>query len=778
MALDMRKTTLATILILFTTTVYAQIRGNVLDSKGKPLSGVVITDGFTCTKTDATGQFTLEENENGRFVSITKPSQLKVQGRHYIKIEPSAKYNFTLEKSFNEKDNNISFIQITDVESFTKKGWIDNLRDWVATNKTAFIINTGDICYEHGLRFNGTQLRSEHIGTDFFYCIGNHDLVDGKYGEQMFEEYFGPAYYSFDAGNIHFISLPMLNGDRKPSYTLKQIMDWMRQDLALKEPQKKVVIFNHDLWFTKDNLKITSQGDTLDMAEHGLAAFLYGHWHSHYAHEIAGIKTFSSSTPDKGGIDHGPSLFRVLDIDSEGNISSRTRYTHIPGSVSTVVPAAGDCLKEGINRLSVNAYRSASPTKSVRVQINGEWRAMKPTSDWNWIADINLSAGNYNIKSEATFFDGTIIVDNTQFSVGSNPTVAWNNTTNSNIWMVQPVVSGERIFTATIDDDNNTNCYVMAFDINTGKQLWHSQTDNSIKNTIAVAGSSVVACDSDGKLYCFAADDGSLKWKVKLSKGLLPHTLQGITISDNVIYAGQGDGFSAINLSDGKIIWNNTEWSGGEGTTSNIVANDKVVVASAHWNGIFAHNKLSGKLLWKSQNANTRFRDGSPTFCADTLFLATTNKLMKIEASTGKVLQEESYDVDFSVAAAPLLTPNIIYCATSNKGIAAFDRNSLKQLWDYNSAPAMFYSVPYAQDYQCSVESSPILYNGVVIFAATDANLYGVNAIDGSTVFKRRIGAPIFSTPTLYHNELLVTDFAGNIMKLNLKNLINAITEF
>lgn len=768
---NMKKTILASILILFSTTLYAQISGQVTDNKNKPLSNVVMTDGYTCTRTDAQGQFTLAPNENARFVAITKPSQWRTQGRHYIKIENGAKYNFVLEKSPNEKNSNFSFVQITDVESFTKKGWIDNLRDWVASNPTAFVVNTGDICYERGLRFNGTQLRSEHFGTDFFYCIGNHDLVDGKYGEEMFETYFGPTYYSFDAGNIHFMVLPMLGGDRRPSYTLKQLMDWMRQDLALKDPAKKVVMFNHDLWFTGDNLKIASQGDTLDMAEYGLSAFLYGHWHSHYATEVAGIKTFSNSSPDKGGIDHGASVFRVLNVDNMGQITSQTRYTHITGAVSSAVPAAGDRLKKGVNKFSINTYRSASPTTSVRVQINGKWTAMQPTSDWNWVADISLGAGDYKMLSEATFADGTVLVDNTLFSVSDNPVVEWNNTARGNIWMVQPIVSGQRVFTATIDDDNNQQCYVIAYDVNTGAELWRAKTDNSLKNTIAAADNKVVACDSDGKLYCFAADNGSLLWKTELSNGLLPHTLQGITISDDVVYAGQGNGFSAVNLSDGKIVWNNTQWGGGQGTTSTITANDNVVIASSHWNGIFAHDKQSGKMLWKSQDANTRFRDGSPTFCSDTLFLATTNKLMKIEARTGKVLQSENYDVDFSVAAAPLLTPNVIYCATSNKGIAAFDRHTLKQLWGYNSAPAMFYSVPYSQDFQCSVESSPVLYNDVVIFAATDGNLYGVNAKNGSTEFKRRLGSPIFSTPTVQQDNLLVSDFAGNIMKLNLKNL-------
>ena len=30
--------------------------------------------------------------------------------------------------------------------------------------------------------------------------LANHDLVKGKYGEELFESIYGPVYYSFDAG--------------------------------------------------------------------------------------------------------------------------------------------------------------------------------------------------------------------------------------------------------------------------------------------------------------------------------------------------------------------------------------------------------------------------------------------------------------------------------------------------------------------------------------------------------------------------------------------------
>ncbi|MEG2099403.1 MAG: PQQ-binding-like beta-propeller repeat protein [Mucinivorans sp.] len=769
----MKKIVFAIILTIISFQVMAQVSGSVCDENQRPIVGAVLSDGWNCVATDAAGRFVLPSHPKARFVSLTKPAWWRTVGGapYYIKINKGASYNFTLEKSPNEAGSNISFIHITDVESFAHKAWIDNIKEWVATHPTAFIVNTGDICYARGLATNGTLVRSPDMGTDMFYTVGNHDLVAGEYGEKMFEQYFGPAYYSFDVGAVHFMVLPMLGGDHRPSYTKQQLMRWIKNDLALKAPSTKVVMFNHDLWFTGDDLLITSGLDTIDMAQHNLIAFGYGHWHSHYAKTVAGIKTFSNSTPDKGGIDHGPSAFRVLDITPEGQITSRTRYTYINGAINSVAPARGDRLAAGIIPISVNAYRSSSPTSSVKVRLANRWIALSPRSDWNWAGEVKLEDGEYKMECHALFEDSTRLVTTVIFSVGERPTLDWCESVGSNIWMVAPVVVGERVFTATIDDDNNERAYVLALDKLSGRILWRAKTDNSLKNTIIATQDKVVACDSDGKLYCFDAATGSLIWKTKLSQGLLPHTLVGIALADGVVYAGQGDGFSAVKLTDGSILWRNNEWRGGEGTTSTIATGGDVVVASAHWNGLYAHNKLTGRLLWKMQDQDTRFRDGSPTFCGDTIFLATSRVLLKIEASTGRILKKEMCEVDFNVAAAPLVCQNVIYCSTASRGLAAFDRHTFKYLWSYNSAPAMFYSVPYAQDSQSSVESSPVLYQDMVIFGATDGNLYGVNRKDGTTAFKRSVGSPIFSTPTIVDHEIFVSDFAGNIMKLNLDNI-------
>ena len=64
-------------------------------------------------------------------------------------------------------------------------------------------------------------MNTENMNCPVFYCIGNHDLEQGKYGEEIFESVYGPVYYSFDVAGVHYIVTPMPYGDARPEYTTR-----------------------------------------------------------------------------------------------------------------------------------------------------------------------------------------------------------------------------------------------------------------------------------------------------------------------------------------------------------------------------------------------------------------------------------------------------------------------------------------------------------------------------------------------------------------------------
>ena len=78
---------------------------------------------------------------------------------------------------------------MTDTEIFNttrNEEWVDDIRRYAANNGAAFVVHTGDICYPNGLRDHIGLMNTAGMGVPVYYCIGNHDLVAGKYGEELF----------------------------------------------------------------------------------------------------------------------------------------------------------------------------------------------------------------------------------------------------------------------------------------------------------------------------------------------------------------------------------------------------------------------------------------------------------------------------------------------------------------------------------------------------------------------------------------------------------------
>lgn len=121
---------------------------------GAPVSDVSVTDGRNVAKTDENGKFELKGWRKSRFVTITVPSGYKTDD-FYIPVEKGKEsYDFVLEKSELTAQENHCFVQISDTE-IGEKGtgeWLDEVKNIIKENNPAFLIHTGDICYEAGLK--------------------------------------------------------------------------------------------------------------------------------------------------------------------------------------------------------------------------------------------------------------------------------------------------------------------------------------------------------------------------------------------------------------------------------------------------------------------------------------------------------------------------------------------------------------------------------------------------------------------------------------------------
>ncbi len=783
-------------------------RNGLCDPTEKRLEGVAVSDGLNVVKTKSDGSFSLKGYEGTRFIFISTPAGYKSDNKHYIPIMGGTKdYDFGLQvwPRGATKDGQHRFIHISDTEISSVEGqarWVKNLKDAAENEEVAFIMHTGDLCYEKGLKSHIKLMNTARMNCPVFYANGNHDLVKGKYGEELFESLYGPTYYSFNMGKIHYIVTPMAGGDYRPSYTVDQVARWMKNDLAQIKKGTPIVVFNHDL-LTTGNSWVYGKADTMRLDDYNLKAWLYGHWHNHYVHRQGKVLAICTAPVNMGGIDHSTAAYRLMRVSSKGNLYSELRYASMDAFVRIASVAGGrtPMQKNGEILLSVNAYNSgAEVRKMTAVCLTGHGKQigklnLHKTTDWNWAVSFRIPRAyqNQSLKWKVTAFfsDGTRKEDTSAFK-GSLPStlvytndwvnmagnaqhtawaadslktplrLAWVANVGSNLFMTSPLIYKGNVYVASVDENGTDRCAVFALDGESGKMLWKCPTEYSVRNTITIAGGKVFAQDIAGKLYQIDAVTGKLVKKENLPIPGLPVLDEGLVSEGDTVYAGSGQGLCAIDARTGNRLWINKGWGRGEGTTATWSVGANNLIANAEWRYVYANDKRTGVLQWKQESEGLRFHSSSPSVHGSLLYTLSDHSFFILDEKTGRIVVRKPLESNVNVTSTPLLTEQEIILGTAD-GIMALDNHTLDVKWVFRTKPALVQTVPYTHYPVRSVETTPILCGDKVFMGASDGGFYALEVHTGKVVWQHQTGAPVFSTAAVSGHMVVYTDFGGNI---------------
>lgn len=778
------------------------------DSGETGMPGVRVSDGLAVTITDQAGKYQLPGHARARFVFITTPSGYRFTKEFYIRADSAVKtYDFGVQAVNKPQTGTAKFVRLADTETYQFNNWMTDAKDYARNEAADFMIHTGDICYEKGMAFHAQYVNSRTMGLPVYYCIGNHDLVKGPYGEALYESLFGPVFYSFESGPAHFIVTPMRYGDYKPSYTVEDVVKWLKNDLANTDPAKPVIVFNHDL-LTYDTLFTIRSGknDSINLNEHNLKAWIYGHWHINFAraHGNTGIRSLCAAPPPDGGIDNSASNFDVVGIDKNGISFVQRRYTYVHDQVVQVSPSAAGVAFEGDKMLiSVNAYHTASPVNKVLFSLfDSKGKLVKqlplqPQTDWNWRAGTAVPAawmnGVYTSTVEATLGTGKVlfrrdtftlaktalpsvkgqewpeVLQNAQrtgttgISTAGNLRLSWTANLGGNIWKSSPICAAGKIFVGTIDDEGNKHSSITAMDARTGRRLWQFPTGNSIKHSMSYSDGLLLATDAEGTTYALEAATGKLRWKHSGGQHDLPGYNSGGVIREGIYYTGAGNYLQALDIHSGKVKWTNKDWTGGEGTPAAMAFHNGQLITSSNWNHLYAHDAATGSMQWKRSDEGIRFRSGTPAFFDGQLYVHGINKLHVLEPATGKTIDSIAVTEDLKTMTAPLVTGEYIITCTAAGGMIVYNKKTKVEVWRFVPGEALFYTAPYSSPSSATIESTPLLAGDRIIAGASDGYVYVIALASGKVINRYEVGAPVFAEMAVYNGMLYVADFSGNV---------------
>lgn len=275
--------------------------GRVIDNAGNPLPGVSVSDGVKTTKTDANGCYYIDSARKYGYVMISQPRGFTVAVNRSTaqffrkvssdKTEPQMN-NFVLapldaqtHKAIFFTDCHLANRSSSDVQQF-RNGFKKELTQAQAAARTSgmplIALCLGDSTWDefwYSMLYQPDTFKEELSGFDIpIYVIpGNHDndpyVASDLLSEAPFRAAFGPSYYSFNLGNIHYVMMDnsvFVNkggtqgtvGDL--SYTCKFTSDelsWLRADLQNAPSDCRIVLGVHCHFSTRTYLPDSSHSE-------------------------------------------------------------------------------------------------------------------------------------------------------------------------------------------------------------------------------------------------------------------------------------------------------------------------------------------------------------------------------------------------------------------------------------------------------------------------------------------------------------------------------------
>jgi 3',5'-cyclic AMP phosphodiesterase CpdA len=241
-------------------------RNGVRNEGEKGVANVAVSNQTDVVITDAGGSFEIAPGTTG-IVSVSIPSGYQVIGKFWRALNSSpANISFAIAPQV--QPSTFSFIHASDphIEP-SKADRYRRFRTMADSLHPAFVLMLGDLIRDAMSQqeplarsyFDLFTTETKAFKTPVWTVPGNHDhfgIIRSRshvpethpsYNRNMYREYFGPDYYSFNYGGVHFVGLNSISVDDSAYYgDIDSVqIAWLKQDLSRVAATTPVVTFNH-----------------------------------------------------------------------------------------------------------------------------------------------------------------------------------------------------------------------------------------------------------------------------------------------------------------------------------------------------------------------------------------------------------------------------------------------------------------------------------------------------------------------------------------------------
>lgn len=258
-----------------------RVKGTITDASGNPIAGVQVTDGVTVQLTDSLGRYEFHLDSISRFVYMSTPSgYLFPKDNYLVSFYTKLRRRANLADTIQEKnwvlqptptsDLNHIFIAFGDPQMKSVVNQQTFIEYFTAKMQKAYlspqyplihIMTCGDLLSDRNDLNSLWTTVSQNIPIPIFNTIGNHDhnkyiASDDVKADDNYENSFGPTYYSFNRGKVHYIGLDNIFYEPNQAGSVVQqsymcptivprIMSWLAKDIENVPSDYTLVVAYH-----------------------------------------------------------------------------------------------------------------------------------------------------------------------------------------------------------------------------------------------------------------------------------------------------------------------------------------------------------------------------------------------------------------------------------------------------------------------------------------------------------------------------------------------------
>lgn len=282
----------------------------------------------------------------------------------------------------------------------------------------AFGVTLGDIMFDDLSLFGSLNGAIALIGIPWYNVVGNHDLnfdaPDDRTSNATFESVYGPPYYSFDYGPVHFLVLDDVHwkgkvedpeayrGGNYIGGLGREQIEYIRRDLARIPEDQLVVLLMHipftSGWIEEERAELFRMIEARPLA---LSIAAHYHYHEHVFlraedgwlapephHHVINVTTCGSwwsGAPDEMGIPHttmrdgAPNGYTVIRFDGSAYALDYVPARRPEGEQMSIwMPEVIGRRLAHLSEIVANVYNGSERSQvSFRVVGTSDWRPME-----------------------------------------------------------------------------------------------------------------------------------------------------------------------------------------------------------------------------------------------------------------------------------------------------------------------------------------------------------------------------------------------------------------